>query len=176
MSGGLDSAACLDFFTRIHRSVRGLFINYGQPAAHQETVAASRITSHFGVSIRILTIKGASRKNKGEVLGRNALLLSAALAEAGPAVEIIALGVHGGTPYYDCSPSFVETVQRILDGYSNGRIRLMVPFLEWSKSDIWDYCIEQGVPMELTYSCEQGTWPPCGGCISCRDLEALRAR
>ena len=43
LSGGMDSAACVDFFKRQRIPVRGLHITYGQPAGQQEAPAAKAI-------------------------------------------------------------------------------------------------------------------------------------
>jgi 7-cyano-7-deazaguanine synthase len=108
-----------------------------------------------------------------EFLGRNALLTFIALMETDFQSAIIALGIHSATPYYDCSPNFLSSAQTIVDGQCDGRIRIVAPFAEWTKSEIWSYCTEKQVPLALTYSCERGGELPCGTCLSCRDLEAL---
>lgn len=175
VSGGVDSAACIDFYRRQRLNVSGLHLTYGQPAARQEAAAAKAVADHYGIPLAFTRLEGARRKSDGELLGRNAFLLFAALMETRARAAILAMGIHSGTPYYDCSPGFFSSVQTIIDGQCDGRIRVVAPFLEWTKKDIWDYCLEHRVPVELTYSCERGLVQPCGVCLSCRDLEALRA-
>jgi 7-cyano-7-deazaguanine synthase len=46
---------------------------------------------------------------------------------------------------------------------------LGAPFATWTKQDIIAYCRTRNVPVHLTYSCERGTEPPCGTCLSCKD-------
>jgi 7-cyano-7-deazaguanine synthase len=87
--------------------------------------------------------------------------------------QLIALGVHDGTPYYDCGPGFLRDLQSVLDGYAGGAVRLVAPFLSWNKRQIWDFCRLADVPVGLTYSCEKGGAQPCGKCSSCRDRIAL---
>jgi 7-cyano-7-deazaguanine synthase len=174
VSGGLDSAACVDFYQRERLAVKGLHVNYGQPAARHEAAAATAIAHHYGIPLTLIRLVGARVKSDGELLGRNALLLFTALMEIDAPSAIVALGVHSGTPYYDCSSSFLTAVQIIIDGQCDGCIRVVAPFLEWTKKEIWDYCREYRVPVDLTYSCERGLDHPCGACLSCRDLEALR--
>jgi len=118
---------------------------------------------------------GARPKTETEFLGRNSLLLFTALLELDAQAAIVVLGVHSGTPYYDCSSSFLSSVQVIVDGQCSGRVRVAAPFLDWTKKQIWHYCVEHQVPLELTYSCERGVDRPCGVCLTCRDLEAIRA-
>lgn len=176
VSGGVDSAACVDFYRQQGLAVRGLHVSYGQPAASHEAAAATTIAQHYHIPLTVLRLVGARPKSDGELLGRNALLLFAALLEFDSSSGLLALGIHSGTPYYDCSSSFLSAVQAIVDGQCDGRIRVVAPFLKWTKKEIWDYCVKQRVPVDLTYSCEKGLDHPCGICSSCRDLEVLRAR
>jgi 7-cyano-7-deazaguanine synthase len=174
LSRGLDSAACVDFFQRQRFQVRGLHVTYGQAAGRHEAAAATAIADHYKMPITLVGLSGIRPKSDGELLGRNAFLLFTALMEIDTPTAVVALGIHSGTPYYDCSPSFITTVQAIADGQCDGRIRIVPPFIEWTKKEIWDYCLENKVPVDLTYSCERGLDHPCGVCLSCRDLEALR--
>ena len=176
VSGGMDSAACIDFYHRQGLAVSGLHVSYGQLAASREVASARAIAQHYRIPLTIISIVGARRKSDGELLGRNAFLLFVALMELDAPSGILAVGIHSGTPYYDCSSSFLTTIQSILDGQCNGRIRVAAPFADWTKKEIWDYCLEHRVPAELTYSCERGLDQPCGVCLSCRDLEALHVR
>lgn len=88
---------------------------------------------------------------------------------------ILSLGIHTGTPYYDCSERFIRDITPTVEGYTGGEVRIDAPFLAWDKPTIYAYCKEKGVPIHLTYSCESGTDPPCGKCLSCKDREALNA-
>lgn len=173
VSGGMDSTACVDFYINGGFAVSGLFVDYAQAARIQEARSAKQICQHYGIQLRSLRIDGGHGYTQGLVIGRNAFLLFAALMELEEAVDLIVTGVHAGTGYYDCSNSFIEPMQRIFDGYTAGRVRIAAPFLQWSKVDIWDYCLNRKVPTSLTYSCEVGGETPCGRCLSCRDLEAL---
>ena len=175
LSGGIDSAACVDFYQRQMYEMDALCVDYGQPAAAFEMKAASAVSRYFGIPLRVLKVDGAQPKTGGEITARNAFLLFAAIMELQSTPAIVALGIHSGTRYFDCSPSFVEKAQAIIDGQCNGMIRVVAPFIEWTKKEIWAYCVEHGVPLTLTYSCERGSEVPCGTCASCRDLEALRA-
>ena len=67
-------------------------------------------------------------------------------------------------------------MQSIFDIYKNGLIKIDAPFLTFYKSQIYDYCIKEKVPLNLTYSCELGLKQPCGKCLSCKDLEKISAR
>ena len=174
VSGGVDSTACLHYYLEREKSPQALFINYGQAASGPEGAAAVRIAGHYKVSLTQLKLSGCCDKSPGLVRGRNAYLALAALLELPAGLTSIALAIHSGTPYWDCSSEFVNTIQGLFDAYTDGKVRLRVPFLRWSKGQILRYCLERQVPLSLTYSCEAGVSPPCGDCPSCRDWEAAR--
>jgi 7-cyano-7-deazaguanine synthase len=73
---------------------------------------------------------------------------------------IIALGIHSGTPYVDCSPNFTFVMGRVFNLYEEGRVRIDAPFLDWTKSDIWTYAKANGVPLHLTCSSNPDDLPP----------------
>jgi 7-cyano-7-deazaguanine synthase len=174
LSGGIDSAACVAFYKEQRWKVRGFFVDYGQVAARREEHAAKAIASHFDIPLSATAWTGLQKKGAGYIRGRNGFLLFAALLEIQHCTGVLAIGLHSGTRYLDCAPSFVRKMQSVFDIYSEGRIQIGVPFLSWSKSDIWAFS-ESRVPLSLTYSCEQGVDQPCGHCDSCLDLEALHA-
>jgi 7-cyano-7-deazaguanine synthase len=175
LSGGLDSAACLAFYRSQAASTHAVFIDYGQPATEDEGRAAQLIARHFGTPLSILALSSAARKPTGLIQGRNAFLLLAGLMEFPTSEGVVAIGVHRSNSYYDCSQQFLELMGRLFDGYTDGRVRPAAPFLSWTKREIWTFAVEHRLPIELTYSCESGGTPPCGRCISCLDMQALRA-
>jgi 7-cyano-7-deazaguanine synthase len=175
LSGGIDSAACVAFFQGRGNQVSGMFVNYGQVSAAREKKAAGDISCHFGIKLNEVRCTGVSPKTDGCIRGRNALLACIALMEAGFRSGIVSLGIHSGTDYWDCTNEFAALAQRLFDGYTDGCVRLLLPFLGWNKRQIWNYCRQVNVPIELTYSCERGLDQPCHQCSSCRDLEVLRA-
>jgi 7-cyano-7-deazaguanine synthase len=174
-SGGIDSTACLRFYLDQKDTVQALFVDYGQLSAKREFRAVSSVCDHYSVSLQTVICKGTKHKFDGLIFGRNAFLLNLALMEFPFTHGVIAIGVHAGTTYYDCSPVFLEATQNTFNAYTNGAIRIGTPFLNWTKAEIVTYCKQRGVPLAMTYSCELRRNQPCGQCVSCRDLEALNA-
>jgi 7-cyano-7-deazaguanine synthase len=86
---------------------------------------------------------------------------------------VLALGIHSGTRYYDCSAAFAKAMTVLVAEHTDGALSLLAPFLEWNKREVYDYFIRAKLPIELTYSCETGTDEPCSVCNSCRDRKAL---
>lgn len=64
---------------------------------------------------------------------------------------------------------------RIFDGYFGGTIGIEAPFIDFTKPDIFEFCLQNEVPISLTYSCERHAESPCGECPSCKDREMLYA-
>ena len=175
LSGGMDSAACLDFLKSNSYRVTCLFINYGQSALRNERAASKKLSKHYKVKLTELNLSEIALKKTGYIQGRNVFLFSVALTKVPFTSGIISSGIHKGTDYTDCTPEFQQKVQEIYDIYTGGRIRVFSPFSEWNKKDIWDYCQQKKVPLNLTYSCERGGKKPCGKCLSCIDLKLYNA-
>lgn len=173
LSGGMDSAACVNFYKEQRFHVSAIHFSYGQAAESNELRAARSIADYYALEFSNLHLVGTRHKGTGEILGRNAMFVLAALMESGRESPLLAMGIHCGTSYFDCSPTFIEELQKLVDGYCDGTVRIATPFLEWSKPEIWRYCAEKDVPIHLTYSCEAGATPPCRVCQSCLDREAL---
>lgn len=175
VSGGIDSAALLAFYLRERFDVTALFVDFGQPAVKQELRAAKAICNHYGIRLSITTVRSQAAFSAGEIRGRNAFLVFAAVLVCGMRTGIIAIGIHEGSPYYDCTEGFLKSIQAVLDGYVAGRIKVAAPFLKWGRQAIWEFSKEAQVPVDSTYSCEKGGAHPCGRCLSCKDREALDA-
>ena len=173
MSGGLDSSACAHFLIRQGAEVRGVFIDYGQAAAAFERRAAVSISAHLGLAFTEYSVLGSEPFSSGELVGRNAFLAISTLFLTRARPGLLVMGLHAGTPYYDCSEPFVAALAKLVSEHTDGRVAFVAPFLTWSKKQIYDYFVSSYLPLELTYSCEAGQEPPCGVCASCRDRAAL---
>jgi 7-cyano-7-deazaguanine synthase len=169
MSGGLDSTACAWFLKEQGMSVRGAFIDYGQAAAAAERRAVVCLANTLAIPLEAFEVGASHTLGAGELPYRNAFLIFTALFLLRQDIGILAIGVHAGTPYFDCSAPFVSSISRLVAEHSDGRVTVVAPFLDWRKRDVIMYCQQQGVPIQLTYSCEAGLEPPCGRCLSCRD-------
>jgi 7-cyano-7-deazaguanine synthase len=173
LSGGVDSSCCVAFYRLLGYEVKGVFVDFGQPVNHTEEQSAKAIADHYGISLDIIRCSGPSAEFHGEISGRNAFLVFAALLYVPQLTGLLALGIHAGTAYYDCSEHFAKHLNDILSGYRGGEAVLATPFLKWTKQEIYDFSIDHRVPIPLTWSCEVGPSKPCGRCLSCRDREHL---
>lgn len=175
LSGGIDSCACVSYYIAQGASVRTLFVDYGQVSAQKEYDAALKICEYYKIPIDTVNLSGYKPWSGGYVPGRNSFFLYVGIMHFQYNAGIIALGIHAGTNYSDCSPEFVQIMQASFDLYADGCVHVGAPFISFNKRDIWNYCKSENVPIELTYSCELGKEQPCGYCLSCKDLEVLNA-
>src|SRR5690554_2140666 len=173
-SGGIDSTSCIHYYQNLGYNVKGLFIDYGQPAANQEKIAVEKISDFLKIDILQFKSKNDLNIKGGFIQGRNLLLFAISLINFPFTKGIISLGIHSGTNYPDCSQTFVELNQRMLDLYTGGNIILDCPFLNMNKQDVYNYFLKTGIPIELTYSCELGGEIPCGECLTCMDIKKLQ--
>jgi 7-cyano-7-deazaguanine synthase len=168
-SGGIDSTSCIRFFLDREYEVRAVFVNFGQAAAVAESRAVELLKDELQVPVTTINVAPVSSFGAGELHGRNAFLIFAAILIGGCNDGLLAIGVHAGTPYYDCSPTFIEAVNTLVKECTNGRVSVAAPFVRWSKDDVYSFFSNLSLPLSLTYSCEAGTTPPCGQCASCKD-------
>lgn len=172
MSGGIDSSALAKFCLDRGLRTRGLFIDYGQAARNYEWRSVQAVASQLSIRADRLECRGQSF-GAGELIGRNLFLVSAAIFLGQIHSGLIAIGVHDGTPYYDCSQPFIERVAAIIEEQSGGTLSLIAPFIGFQKPQIYSYFQSTGLDIEATYSCESGVFPPCGSCASCQDRRTL---
>jgi 7-cyano-7-deazaguanine synthase len=131
------------------------------------------VAAHYAVPWTSIAIGGLQPPTTGEFPGRNDLLVAAAGTATGGAS--IAIGIHAGSGYADCSPEWAAMWQALLDTQHHGRAALLAPLCALSKAQAYELARDNCVPTHLTYSCEAGV-DPCGVCSSCADRRYLVAR
>jgi 7-cyano-7-deazaguanine synthase len=175
-SGGIDSTACLNYYHKLNFQIQLLFIDYGQSAKKKELKAVRAISKYYDVSFNVLQIREGENYEAGLILGRNAVFYFLALMNLKNTHGLIASGIHYGTGYYDCSQDFLDAVQVLIDKYTDRSVIAEAPFINFTKTDIVNYCMREKVPLKLTYSCENGLNQPCGKCPTCNDLILIYER
>lgn len=197
-SGGVDSTTCLAIAKNKDKDVIAISFDYGQRHREPEINAACEIAKYYKVEQKIIDLKNIFKdgnssltdlekevshgdyndqiengESNTEVEFRNGVFISimASLAMQYGADEIY-FGAHmddRGAIYPDCSPEFVESMKNAVKIGTSNKVELVVPFLNSTKTDIVKEGISLGVPYEMTYSCYEGTIPPCGVCGTCID-------
>jgi 7-cyano-7-deazaguanine synthase len=138
MSGGIDSAACASFLLEHGNPVTAVFVDYGQRAAIPEKKSVVSLTNLLSIQLETIAVKFPASFGAGEIIGRNAFLVFAAIVGCQMRTGSIVLGIHSGTSYYDCTPAFVESTNRLVEEYTDGRVRLLAPFVSWTKQNIFN--------------------------------------
>ena len=157
LSGGIDLMVVLHLLLSANRTVSPNIVDYGQAALAHERVASKEVASHYNLSIAELIVSAPAKAGAGEIRHRNGLLVFAAAMCGAPTSEAIAIGVHAGVPYADCSLRFLENqLEKTLEFSSDQPMHLIAPLKSWSKPEIIAFAKQQALPIHLTYSC--GGW------------------
>jgi 7-cyano-7-deazaguanine synthase len=172
-SGGIDSTSAVHFLRTKDFSVRGLFVDFGQASARMERRAIKNLQRLLDIPITEVSASGPANFGAGELTGRNAFLVFSALLLGGCDRGILALGIHDGTPYFDCSMAFLGRIDGLVSECTDGKVSISAPFAEWSKDEIYSYFLSLNIPLDSTYSCEAGAEIACGICASCRDRKRI---
>jgi len=175
LSGGIDSTVCIDYYLNNNYPTNSIYIDFGQDAACFEYESAKKIAEHYSINLDFVKIDCGTTYGKGEIIGRNAFLVFLVLMKYQPFNGLIAMGLHSGVPYYDTSEIFFKEIKTMVANYTNRDVGIDLPLLTWSKEMVYKYCKKNNVPVEITYSCESGTLPQCGKCLSCLDREIFNA-
>lgn len=196
LSGGLDSATCLAWATQRFECT-ALSFDYGQRHS-SELISAGRLASSFGVPLQTmslglgelggsaLTDHSIELPQSGEpsddipvtyVPARNTLFLSYALALAevqGASNIVIGVNAVDYSGYPDCRPEFIQAFEHMANlatraQVEGGKLQILTPLIELSKSQIIKLGLELGVDYSKTVSCYQANEDgrACGHCDSC---------
>lgn len=166
LSGGVDSAVVLAFLLRESWSAEAVFVDFDQRAVEPERAASNRIARHYGVRWKEIAIGPLRTVPFAEVPGRNDLLL--AIASVARPSSHVAVGVHAGTGYADCSLDHIRAWQSLFDLQFGGSRRVLAPLIDFTKRDVLQVARLLSVPLGMAWSCEDATGP-CHRCTSCRD-------
>ena len=169
MSGGIDSSAAASLYAAEDCNVSGLFVDYGQPAAESEWDAVRQIGEFLGIDLRRIELGCELVSTRGEIFGRNAIFALIAASTTNQRPLNVVMGIHALSEYYDTTVLFMQHIQRILDGYSGGDVKIEAPYGSNTKAEVIAIARKNGLPFQLTYSCERQSAPQCGDCGSCGD-------
>lgn len=172
LSGGVDSALVASLLAADGWSPNALWVDYGQPAAVAERAASRVLATYHGIDWKEVKVPGMEVPQAGEITARNDLLV--AIGRAFTPNTSLAIGIHSGTPYADCSVDWLSAWNTVIDVQHYGVISLLAPLVNLTKAEIFALSHECKLPIELTYSCEVGP-SPCGRCLSCLDREVALA-
>lgn len=199
LSGGIDSAVCLEWALDRYEDVTAIHVDYGQQTGSIEQRNARSQADEHGIRLHVLeyrAIFGAFAEGTvrdqhydreeqamaghsvGYVPQRNLhfLVSGAALAEhhtdTGRPIHIV-IGAQGGdrADYPDCRPAFVAAAQEAIQQSTDQHdIRVEAPLIDRSKTEVLELGSELGVDWERTFSCyNDQSGTPCLECPACRE-------
>ena len=196
-SGGLDSTTLLYHFKNAGHELAALAVDYGQ--RHQRELSCAReISQQANIQLTTLDLSSLGQifgqnslsdssvdvpegsydqesMQQTTVPNRNMILLSIATGWAiSNNYGAIAFGAHSGeyTPYPDCRPEFASAMDNAVQLCDWQPLRILAPFVNWSKADIVRRGAELEVPFESTWSCYVGGEHHCGRCGTCLDRKS----
>lgn len=200
VSGGMDSCVTSAIANEENDELAFLHVSYGQKTEQREREAFEALADHYDVQLRLVIslehlarIGGSSLTDatiavtppnltsrvipSSYVPFRNSHLLAAAVSWGeviGARAIYIGAVAEDSSGYPDCRPEFYAAFQNVIDAGTKPEtnITIRTPVIAMKKSEIVRTGLELGAPLELTWSCYQGTELACGNCDSC----ALRLR
>lgn len=110
------------------------------------------------------------------VPNRNMMLLSVAVAYAearGIPDVFYGAQAHDEYGYWDCTQSFIERLNQVLELNRRDRVTVHAPFVDKKKFELAQLGKELGVDFSHTWSCYRGGETACGTCPTC--VERLKA-
>lgn len=172
-SGGIDSSALIGFYLERGFDVEALHFQYGQLNAENELNSVKKISEYYNVRLKVNYFGMRIRRLNYEYKYRNLMFLVAAAASSEDDFARLAIGVHAGTEYYDCSKNFISQTQNLFNSFTPDTLIVDTPFIDFTKDQIFEYCKQIRLPVHLTHSCESSERNPCGICPSCKDRRLL---
>lgn len=191
-SAGLDSTVAAQELINRGYQVTLMHFNYNCRATNKESEAIERIADAMDVTVvfKDMSIYSAaagpllnrsSSISDGEsgaefanewVPARNLVMLSLAVAHAEEyGFDIIGLGnnLEESGAYPDNEPAFIDMFNKMLPfAVADGkRIRVVSPVGNLMKHEIVALGLQNGAPMELTWSCYSNDETHCGACGPC---------
>jgi len=191
LSGGIDSVVMLYQLQAWGHDVMPMIFDYGQRAEPRERRAAYEICrrlrldavdQHFPLKflhdaalLHVAELPDAPADDPSQrvtvVPMRNTIMLSFAAALAMSANgDAVAYGAtHGDAAVYpDCRFDFVCRYRDLLRTATEGRVAIMAPFVEKTKSDVVKLGAQFDVPFQETWSCYADGADHCGRCGACQ--------
>ena len=191
-SGGMDSTVLLYDLLAQKKHVIAVSFNYGQKHL-KELHAASVIAGERGVEHQVLDISSLTCHLSNSSLtnpeievpdghyasenmaitivpNRNMIFLSIAGGFAiNRGIHQLAYGAHSGDHfiYADCRREFVNAITETFNLCDSTPVKLIAPYLEYTKADICRVGVKLVIPFENTWSFYKGQELHCGKCGTC---------
>ncbi len=203
LSGGMDSTTVVGHMLDLGHEVIPVTFTYGSKHNPYENAAAEAVATFYNLpEIKVIDLSQAMADFKSNLLksggdipeghyeadnmtatvvpGRNTIFLSMLMGFAQSIeADAVAIGVHAGDHhiYPDCRPEYIMHMIKVYEAATEGKVRLLAPFLYDNKTIILQhgYGYDVPAPYHLTRTCYKDQPVSCGKCGSCQErLEAFR--
>lgn len=193
LSGGLDSVVSLALCKEKYNIELALTFDYGQKSAEKEINACKKICEHYKMQIKVIKLdwlKEITRtalvdnkilpsgiqktSNSVWVPNRNGLFLNIAGCFADSEdFDYILIGANKeeGETFPDNTQTFIERINAEFEYSTKKHPKIIAPLINFDKNAIVKQAIEYSVPLEMIWSCYDGTDKHCGKCESCTRLK-----
>lgn len=193
-SGGLDSTTLAYWLISQGRQVHPLFFDYGQHCVEKEWATLLQVLPESVSAPERINISGLFSGSKSRMIVeadlwnddvvsddlyipyRTLLFFSAASARAQTLGfnEVFSGFINSNhAKELDCSADFINGLGELARDV--GKVELICPFRDYSKSDVASLAISLNVPVGHTFSCQVYSDTPCGVCPNCVDrIEGVR--
>ncbi len=183
VSGGPDSATLAKFIEQNKDDVdiHALYLRSGHPSDDREIESANAIVQSVGGKLEIIDISrtvralGADRvliHSEASIMPfGNILVLSIASTYAiriGAQEIYIALHADDAAESYEYTKPYLEKVDGIMRDAKEDAARIITPFIDMTKKEVFASGIEMGVDYSKSWSCIRGDDKHCGECGACR--------
>ena len=170
LSGGIDSTYLLYEMIQKNMEIKCIFLDYNQPVASQEKIAAQKICKHYNIDLLCLPIveigekmnTGIGTKGARVVPNRNQTFLCYAHSIYPNADLAIGANANDYDDYVDCRPEFFKEMSKTLG------VKIYT-LCHMSKKEIIKKSRQAYIPLKKTWSCYQADKnnQQCGACNSC---------
>jgi 7-cyano-7-deazaguanine synthase len=192
VSGGMDSIAALYDARSTHEVVSALSFNYGSKHNLCEIPFARRHCEALGIDHRVIPLAFINECFTSHLLAsggeipdghyeeetmkqtvvpfRNGIMLAIAAGYAESlGAEGLVIAAHAGDHaiYPDCREGFMEAMDAAMRQGTYAGVRLLRPFIHFTKAQIARRGHELGVDFAQTWSCYKGGDRHCGTCGTC---------
>jgi len=195
LSGGMDSTTTAYIAKNQGYELIAVHFNYGQRTESKELKSYENIcnelniTKKYAIDLDFFTQIGASALTDKNISVptagledgvpityvpfRNGIFLSIAGAIAekeNASAMFIGVVEEDSSGYPDCRENFIESMQKSINlgTKDETNIEIKTPLIHLKKEDIVKKALEEGVRLDLTWSCYQNENRACGICDSCR--------
>lgn len=181
LSGGPDSATLAHWAkANGHDDLHGLYLRCGHPSDRQESTSADRIAAEVGATLEIIDLAPMVAALGGQRIlihshasimpFGNAIVLSLAVTYArrvGANRILIALHADDAKENAEYRRPFIDGIEALARD-TQGDIRIVTPFLDKGKGEVFGLGVELGVDYSGTWSCVRPGTHHCGYCGACR--------